>query len=139
MSESSAVVDVVCAHNRARQFLDEIVLLVCTFCRRQEGNAIRSIAITDFTQPGGDVLQSVLPVRTAKGLVAAIAHERPAETVWRMDEVKTESTFDTEVSKVDFVVEAPVAAKNHSILDVKVNLASNATVGTGRMNDAVGS
>jgi hypothetical protein len=55
-----------------------------------------------------------------------------------MDVIVAKATFNAQVAEVDLVIETAVDAKNNVLVDVQVDLAANATVGAGSMNNTVG-
>src|SRR5256885_15010949 len=99
MSGGFAGMDRVRADHRARELLDEEVLLHRQARRSREANRLRPMLGLDSVQSVSRDLERVLPAGRVQLAVLA-AHERLREPVGVVDEVEGEAALDAEVALV---------------------------------------
>ena len=90
------MVDVIRTHHRTGEFLEDIAVFVCGFCRaecRETGPMER--------KPCGDEIERLVPAHGLQWPATLPSHERRRQPVWRMHEAKAEAPLTQSIPALD--------------------------------------
>src|SRR5215468_1153863 len=145
----SAVFDVVGAKKRAEKLLQEIVVFVGCLGAAVYRHGIGAVALENLDESAGGIIEGLVPGDLApliaiKGLCArarrlrGFADERRRYPVLTVNKIVAETSFDAQVA----VVDRPVKRRGHFVdvivLDMQLEIASDATVRARRRDHAIG-
>ncbi len=149
MTETRAMIHVVGSEQGAEHLLHEIVVFVGSLGTAVDGHGLAAIALVDFHQPIGHVIERLVPARLAPlaaverlrapaGLLPRLADERRRHAVGVIHEVVAEAPLHAQVALVDDGIVRRRDAVDEVILDVQVQVAADAAIGTGGGDNSVG-
>jgi hypothetical protein len=139
-ASAAVVIDVVGPDDGPGEFLNEVVLLVCTLRRADHPDGVRPIPVTDASELLGDSIQGLTPIRLAEGVgdsspVAILrsalpANERPGQAIRMVHKIKPESAFDAETLLIHAVLLRPPHPDDLASADPQMDGTADAAVRT---------
>ena len=149
MAQAGAVIHVIGAEQGAEQLLQEIVVLVGCLGAAVDRHGVCAIALENLDQPAGGVIEGLVPRDLAPlvaveglgaraGRLRCLANERRRHPVLVVNEVVAEASFDAQVAVVDHRVKRRRHFVDVVVLDMQLQVASHAAVGTCGRDDAIG-
>ena len=142
------MIDVIAAEQRAKQFLQEIVVFVGCLGAAVDRHRVGAIALVNLDQPLSGIIERLVPgclaplvavksLGARAGLLRSLANERRGYPVLVVNKVVAEPSFDAQIAVIHHAVERRGYFVNEIVLDVQLQIAPHAAVGAGGWDDPI--
>jgi hypothetical protein len=129
------MIDIVRADQPAREFLQQVIFLICTLGGYQKTDCVGAVLRADIGQSLRCVLQRLVPEHGLQS--AAGAQQWLPQPIGRVYEINAEATFHAQVAPVHRAVKSSRNPVDQVVAQVQIDLATDAAVRARSWYDSV--